>query len=174
MVIFSFYFVKIDEVMRQLNRSSELLLETREEHEVFEPYLCDGLMTKVYRVDMATRDVDGPFSVRVSKTQTVLDFKQILARKFGLYEKTLVLGLNDYKKGSKILSNNDATLKEEDMIEYSKVFVAVNNPDDPEYGTRFKQFVSTLDHLIGIYFVLPNMEPGEFIVRRIRRDYLEC
>ncbi|XP_062708304.1 ubiquitin carboxyl-terminal hydrolase 47 [Aedes albopictus] len=150
---------RIDEVMRQLNRSSELLLETREEHEVFEPYLCDGLMTKVYRVDMATRDVDGPFSVRVSKTQTVLDFKQILARKFGLYEKTLVLGLNDYKKGSKILSNNDATLKEEDMIEYSKVFVAVNNPDDPEYGTRFKQFVSTLDHLIGIYFVLPNMEP---------------
>lgn len=150
---------RIDEIMGQLKRSSELLLETREEHEVFEPYLRDGLMTKVYRVDLANRDVDGPFSVRMSKTQTVLDFKQILARKFGLYEKSLILALNDYKKDSKILSNNDATLKEEDMIEYSKVFVAVNNPDDTEFCNKFKQFVSTLDHLIGIYFVLPNMEP---------------
>lgn len=150
---------RMDEIMSQLKRCSELLLETREEHEVFEPYLRDGLMTKVYRVDMASRDVDGPFSIRASKTQTVLDFKQILARKFMLHEKSLILAKNDYNKGSKILSNNDATLKEEDMIEYSKVFVAVNSPDDPEFGNKFKQFVSRLDHLIGIYFVLPNMDP---------------
>lgn len=150
---------RIDEIMRELKRCSELLLETREEHEVFEPYLLDGLMTKVYRVDVASRDVDGPYSIRVSKTQTVLDFKQILARKFRLPEDSLVLGLNYYKVGSTILSNNDATLKEENIIEYSKVFVTVNCPDDPEFENTFKQFVFRLDHLIGIYFVLPNMDP---------------
>lgn len=152
---------KIEEIMRQLKRSSELLLETREEHEVFEPYLQNGVMTKVYRVDVANRDVDGPYSIRVNKTQNVLDFKQILARKFRLHEKSLVLALNEYNNGGngKILSNNDATIKEEGMIEYTKVFVAVHSPNDPEFENKFKQFVSRLDHLIGIYFILPNMEP---------------
>lgn len=150
---------RIDDTMRQLKRSSELLLETREEHEVFEPYLPDGLMTKVYHVNMATRDVDGPISVRVSKSQTVLDFKEIVARKLKLNAKHVILALNDYKEGSKMLTNNDASLRDESIIDYSKVFVTVNTPEDPEFGSKFKQFVARLDHLIGIYFVLPNMDP---------------
>ncbi|XP_065074039.1 ubiquitin carboxyl-terminal hydrolase 47 isoform X2 [Ochlerotatus camptorhynchus] len=150
---------RIDDTMRELKRSSELLLETREEHEVFEPYLPDGLMTKVYHVNMATHDVDGPISIRVSKSQTVLDFKEIVARKLILNAKHVILALNEYKEGSKILTNNDASLRDENIIDYCKVFVTVNNPEDPEFGCKFKQFVARLDHLIGIYFVLPNMDP---------------
>lgn len=150
---------RIDDTMRQLKRSSELLLETREEHEVFEPYLPEGLMTKVYHVNMATRDVDGPISLRVSKNQTVLDFKEIVARKLILNAKHVMLALNEYNEGSRILTNNDASLRDEGIIDYCKVFVTVNNPEDPEFGSKFKQFVSRLDHLIGIYFVLPNMDP---------------
>lgn len=149
--------------MRQLKRSSELLLESREEHEVFEPYLPDGLMTKVYPVNMATRDVDGPISIRVSKSQTVLDFKEIVARKLMLNAKHVILAFNEYKEGSRILINNDATLRDEGIIEYCKVFVTVNNPEDPEFGSKFKQFVARLDHLIGIYFVLPNMDSGKMV-----------
>lgn len=158
--------MKIDDTLKQLRRSSELLLETRAEHEVFEPYLPDGLMTKVYHVNMGPGDVDGPISIRVSKNQTVLDFKEIVARKLIMNAKHVVLALNDYKEGSKILSNNDASLRDENIIDYSKVFVTVNNPEDDDFGNKFKQFVARLDHLIGIYFVLPNMDPGEIVLNR--------
>lgn len=150
---------RIDETLRQLKKSSELLLETRKEHEVFEPYLPDGVMTKVYHVNMVSGDVDGPIAIRVSKNQTVLDFKEIVARKLILNAKHVMLAFNDYNEGSKILTNNDASLRDEGIIDYSKVFVTVNNPDDSEFGNKFKQFVTRLDHLIGIYFVLPNMDP---------------
>lgn len=151
---------RIDKVMNQLKRSSDLLLETREEHEVFEPYPQeDGLMTKVYRVDLASRDVDGPTSIRVTKSQTVWEFKNVLARRLVMNPKHVVVAVNEYKEGSKILTNNDASLRDEGVIDYCKVFVTVSNPEDSEFGNKFKEFVSRLDHLIGIYFVLPNMEP---------------
>lgn len=148
---------RIDEVMESLEKCSELLLESREEHEVFEPYLPDGVMTKVYKIDTVTRDVDGPITLRVSKTQTVLDFKMIVGRKLQLNPKSLMLAVNEYKDVTKILNDNDATLRDAGFIEYCKVFVTVNNSaEDPE---KFKQFVSRLDYVIGIYFVLPNMDP---------------
>lgn len=150
---------RIDETLRKLKRSSELLLETRDEHEVFEPYLPDGVMTKVYNVNMVSGDVDGPISIRVSKNQTVLDFKEIVARKLVMNAKHVMLGLNGYNEGSRLLTNNDASLRDESIIDYSKVFVTVNNPEDSEFGNKFKKFVARLDHLIGIYFVLPKMDP---------------
>lgn len=151
---------RIDDVMQSLEKCSELLLETREEYEVFEPYLPEGVMTKVYKIDLASRDVDGPISIRVSKTQTVLDFKMIVGRKLQLNPKSLMLAVNEYKDVSKILSDNDATLRDAGFIQYCKVFVTVNNTaEDPSFGDKFKQFVSRLDYVIGIYFVLPNMDP---------------
>lgn len=153
---------QIDEVMRSLEKCSEVLLETREEHEVFEPYLPEGVMTKVYRIDMATRDVDGPISIRASKTQTVLDYKMIVGRKLQLNPKSLMLAVNEYKEVSKILGDNDATLRDAGFIQYCKVFVTVNNcAEDADFGAKFKAFVSRLDHIIGMYFVLPNMDPGK-------------
>ncbi|EDS44196.1 ubiquitin carboxyl-terminal hydrolase 64E [Culex quinquefasciatus] len=151
---------RIDEVMRSLEKCSEVLLETREEHEVFEPYLPEGVMTKVYRIDLATRDVDGPISIRASKTQTVLDYKMIVGRKLQLNPKSLMLAVNEYKEVSKILGDNDATLRDAGFIQYCKVFVTVNNcAEDADFGAKFKAFVSRLDHIIGMYFVLPNMDP---------------
>lgn len=151
---------RIDDVMRSLKKCNELLLETREEHEVFEPYLPEGVMTKVYKIDLDTRDVDGPISIRASKTQTVLDYKMIIGRKLQLNPKSLMLAVNEYKEVSKILSDNDATLRDAGFIQYCKVFLTVNNSaEDPDFGAKFKAFVSRLDHVIGIYFVLPKMDP---------------
>lgn len=149
----------IDDIMKHLLSSTELLLEIREEQEVFEPYLKDGVMTKVYMIDLPSRDVDGPISVRVSKNQTVLDYKMIIARKLHQNPKHIVLALNEYKEGSKILNDNEATLRAKGFIQYCKVFVTVNNPEDPEFANKFTQFVARLDHVIGIYFILPNMDP---------------
>ncbi|XP_055620915.1 ubiquitin carboxyl-terminal hydrolase 47 [Toxorhynchites rutilus septentrionalis] len=149
----------IGDVLRQLERSNELLLETREEHEVFEPYLPDGVMTKLYRVDICSRDVDGPISIRASKNQTVLDYKMIIARKFLLNPKSITLALNEYKNGSRILLDNEATLRDEGFIEYCKVFVTVNNAEDTDFPNKFRQVASKLDHVIALYFVLPKMDP---------------
>lgn len=151
---------QIDYLLRQLEKCNELLLETREEHEVFEPYLPEGVMTKVYRVDLCNRNVDGPISIRASKLQTVLDYKSILARKFMLNPANIALALNEYKGGSRILLNNGAYLREEGFIEYCKVFVTVNNEEDSDFANKFRQFVSKLDHVISLYFVLPKMDPG--------------
>ncbi|XP_053690327.1 ubiquitin carboxyl-terminal hydrolase 47 [Sabethes cyaneus] len=148
----------IDDIMKHLQNSSELLLETRAEHEVFEPYLPQGTMTKVYKLDLATQDVDGPITVRVSKKQTVQDYKNIIARKLQLNAANILLAINEYKNGAKLLTNNAATLGEEGFIQYCKVFVTVNNTDDSDFVTKFKEFANRLDHVICLFFILPNMD----------------
>ncbi|XP_055533774.1 ubiquitin carboxyl-terminal hydrolase 47 isoform X2 [Wyeomyia smithii] len=148
----------IDDIMKHLQQSSELLLETRAEHEVFEPYLLQGVMTKVYKLELSTRDVEGPISIRASKIQSVLDYKKIIARKLQMNTANMIVAINEYKEGAKLLTDNAATLGDEGFIQYCKVFVTVNNTDDPDFIAKFKDFANRLDHVISLFFVLPNMD----------------
>uniref|UniRef100_A0A182YEJ4 Ubiquitin carboxyl-terminal hydrolase 47 n=1 Tax=Anopheles stephensi TaxID=30069 RepID=A0A182YEJ4_ANOST len=153
----------IDEVMRMLKRCDALLLEVREEGETFEEYLVQGVMTKVYRVDVNARDVEGPLSIRVNLSQTVAQYRAVIARKLKLNPKTILIGMTVHKDSAKLLQNDDATLEDEHFIEYCKVFVTTapqHTGDDPEqYCARFRSFMQRLDHLVSLYLVLPNMEP---------------
>lgn len=150
---------RIDDVMCQLEKSSELLLETREEHENFERYTPGGIMTKIYNVDPISRDVDGPISIRANRDHTVLQFRKIISRKLRLNHKNVIIALDKYKEPIAVLTDNDATLESQKFIQYCKVFVTVNKPEDPDFVEKFTQFASRLDHVISLYFVLPPMDP---------------
>uniref|UniRef100_A0A182JX96 Ubiquitin carboxyl-terminal hydrolase 47 n=1 Tax=Anopheles christyi TaxID=43041 RepID=A0A182JX96_9DIPT len=153
----------IDEVMRMLKRCDSLLLEVREEGESFEEYLVQGVMTKVYKVDVNGRDVEGPVSIRANLSQTVAQYRAVIARKLKLNPKTILVGMTVHKDSAKLLQNDDATLEDEHFIEYCKVFVTTApqpSADDPEqYCARFRQFIQRLDHLVSFYIVVPNMDP---------------
>ncbi|XP_050073446.1 ubiquitin carboxyl-terminal hydrolase 47 [Anopheles maculipalpis] len=153
----------IDEVMRMLKRCDALLLEVREEGETFEEYLVQGVMTKVYKVDVNARDVEGPLSIRVNLSQTVAQYRAVIARKLKLNPKTILIGMTVHKDSAKLLQNDDATLEDEHFIEYCKVFVTTvpqQTGDDPEqYYARFRTFMQRLDHLVSLYILLPKMEP---------------
>ncbi|XP_058066376.1 ubiquitin carboxyl-terminal hydrolase 47 [Anopheles bellator] len=153
----------IDELMRMLKRCDGLLLEVRDEDDKFEEYLPQGVMTKVYKVDVNSRDVQGPISIRANSSQTVAQYKAVIARKLKLNVKTLMVGLTVHKDNAKLLQNDTATLADENFIEYCKVFVSTMSPaassDDGEWCNRFRQFIQRLDHLVSLYLVLPDMTP---------------
>ena len=115
----------------------------------------------MYKVDVNSQIVDGPFPIRIANSQTVLEYKSIIARKLGLNTKQIVLALNVHKDETRLLEDNDAKIDDENLIQYSKIFVAVNNPADPEFQCKLKYLASRLDHLISLYFALPNMDSGE-------------
>ncbi|KFB43249.1 AGAP007106-PA-like protein [Anopheles sinensis] len=155
----------INEVMSQLKRCDGLLLEVREEGETFEKYLPHGVMTKVYKVDPNSRDVEGPLSIRANLTQTVAEYKAVIARKLKQNPKTLLVGMTVHKDSPKLLANEEATLADEHFIDYCKVFVMVPPPatqtiadDADQYSQRFLHFIQRLDHLVALYIVLPNLE----------------
>uniref|UniRef100_A0A182Q081 Ubiquitin carboxyl-terminal hydrolase 47 n=1 Tax=Anopheles farauti TaxID=69004 RepID=A0A182Q081_9DIPT len=151
----------IDEVMRMLKRCDALLLEVCEEGEIFEEYLAHGVMTKVYKVDVNARDVEGPVSIRANLSQTVAQYKAVIACKLKLNPKTMLVGMTVHKECAKLLQSDDAKLEDEHFIEYCKVFVttAPAAEDAEQYFGRFRQFIQRLDHLISLYIVLPDMEP---------------
>ncbi|XP_040166058.1 ubiquitin carboxyl-terminal hydrolase 47 [Anopheles arabiensis] len=152
----------IDEVMRMLKRCDSLLLEVREEGETFEEYQVQGVMTKVYKVDVNGRDVEGPVSIRANLSQTVAQYRAIIARKLKLNPKAILVGMTVHKESAKLLQTDDATLEDEHFIEYCKVFVTVAptaGDDREQYGARFRHFIQRLDHLVSFYIVLPNMDP---------------
>uniref|UniRef100_A0A182P466 Ubiquitin carboxyl-terminal hydrolase 47 n=1 Tax=Anopheles epiroticus TaxID=199890 RepID=A0A182P466_9DIPT len=163
----------IDQVMRMLKRCDALLLEVREEGETFEPYSVHGVMTKVYKVDVNARDVEGPVSVRANLSQTVAQYRAVIARKLKLNPKTLLIGMTVHKDSAKLLQNDDATLEDENFIEYCKVFVTTApqpSADDAEpYCARFRQFMQRLDHLVSFYIAVPNMDPDTLASQSIPR-----
>ncbi|XP_058457623.1 ubiquitin carboxyl-terminal hydrolase 47 [Malaya genurostris] len=144
----------IEDIMKHLVHSSELLLETREEHEVFEPYLTPGgIMTKVYKVDSDLQNVTGPISIRANKKQTIMEYKKMIGRKLQLNPNDITLAEYRYNEGPRLLDDNEATLQ--DFIQYCKVFVL-----DSSAAESYGKVVNALKDLISIYFVLPNMDPS--------------
>lgn len=152
----------IDEIMKSLKKSSELLLETRDEDELFESYHPDSIMTKVYKVDVASRDVDGPITIPVRKDHTILHYKMRIGSKFklNLAITDLVLAINEYKEGSRLLLDESKTVRDEGFIQYCKVFVTADNLDDSSFADKFNQFVSGLDHVVCMYLIVPFMDPA--------------
>ncbi|ETN63869.1 ubiquitin carboxyl-terminal hydrolase 47 [Anopheles darlingi] len=142
----------------------------------------------VYKVDVNNRDVEGPLSLRANLSQTVAQYKAVIARKLRLNPKALLLGMTVHKDNAKLLQNEDATLGEENFIEYCKVFVApmgtsastttnsTTATEDPaEWCNRFRHFIQRLDHVVSLYLTLPNMEQEtleSLAIPRLSKDAL--
>lgn len=95
--------------------SSELLLEIREENATFSVYLPGDIETKVYLIKTCTIDIDGPFSIRVSKNTCVRKYKEILAESLSLPADDLLLATFKYSSSATLLDQDNAILSEEDV-----------------------------------------------------------
>ncbi|XP_058838684.1 ubiquitin carboxyl-terminal hydrolase 47 isoform X2 [Topomyia yanbarensis] len=149
----------IEDIMKHLVNTGELLLETREDYEVFEPYLTPGgIMTKIYMINSVTREennflfnVKGPISIRANKSQTIMDFKKMIGRKLQLNPNDITLAEYQYKWGPRLLENNEDTLQ--DFIQYCKVLVLVGNAKE-FYGI----VANALKNVISLYFIVPDID----------------
>lgn len=131
-------------------------------------------------MDVNNRDVEGPLSLRANLSQTVAQYKAVIARKLRLNPKALLLGMTVHKDNAKLLQNEEATLGEENFIEYCKVFAAPTgtsattstttttvNEDPTEWCNRFRHFIQRLDHVVSLYLTLPSMEQGNAAERNL-------
>lgn len=82
-------------------------------------------MTKVFVIDVENEKIDGPFSVRANRIQTVGEFKQTLAKVLSLNASKIKIFVEKYKSNFR----DEQTLKAEDFYPTSKVKqILVNDP----------------------------------------------
>lgn len=93
--------------------SSELLLEIRDENAKFDVYVPGDIETKVYVVDTATADIDGPYYVRVHKNKTVRKYREVLAQHLRLPIDDILMAT--FKFSPTLLEQDNAILSDEDV-----------------------------------------------------------
>lgn len=106
---------RVSELLSNLQFPYDLLLEIRDEDGTFEPYACGEIETKVYNVDIGTSDIDGPTIVRVQKTATIGDYKQLLATKLRLNIEDILLATLKYTTYATLLDMDRTALSDEDV-----------------------------------------------------------
>ncbi|CRK93812.1 CLUMA_CG007339, isoform A [Clunio marinus] len=144
---------QIGDIMYKLINRMELLLEVRDEGKEFEEYLQGGVTVKLYQIFLSTSksDIDGPFEVRAYEHKTIEHFKTSIRKNLGLDDTSpMTLAVKHYGSNAKILQD-DVTVKSEDIIGGSKVFMTVDK--DLE---RFKSAVEDMNNVLTLYFTLPN------------------
>lgn len=171
------------ELLNKLNSACSLLLEIRDEDDVFESYACGEIETKVYNVDTVTSDIDGPTIVRVQKAATVGEYKQLVARKLKLSVDDILLATLKYATHASLLEVNQTPLADEDVSLFAqwnnenwlkltswlffiqinhkaKVFVAIKG-STPIDSKKFEQIVQRSHHIITLFFSLPKTDKGK-------------
>lgn len=147
---------KIGTIMDSLKNNTELLLETRGEEEEFEVYEPHGNMTKVYIINLHTLDIDGPMDVRALDNDTVLAYKQKIARKINVGQENLMLSLKQFAADPpKFLMHDTELLKDVGFNNGVKVYVGVLTAFS-DCAPNFMKVVERFDNLITLYLLLPN------------------
>lgn len=106
---------RISELLSNLQFPYDLLLEIRDEDGVFEPYACGEIETRVFNVDTITSDIDGPTIVRVQKTATIGEYKQLLAKRLQLNVDDILLATLKYTAYAALLETDRTALSDEDV-----------------------------------------------------------
>lgn len=105
--------------------SNELLLEIRDEESPFDVYVQGDIDTKVFTVDMATSDIDGPINVRVHKNATVEEYKRTLSRKLHMPVDEMLVATLKYSANASLLKSDDSKVSNENV---GVKFVAICRP----------------------------------------------
>uniref|UniRef100_A0A6B2EIY1 Ubiquitin carboxyl-terminal hydrolase 47 n=1 Tax=Phlebotomus kandelakii TaxID=1109342 RepID=A0A6B2EIY1_9DIPT len=136
----------------------DLLIESREPGEVFEAYEENGISTKVFLLDLATSDIDGPFHVFGKGGQgTVGDFRGAVRRKLGMSE-TAQLHMAYMCVESVCMLARDEDVLSQYLVASSKVFVAKGSEGALDEGA-FKCLAEKCSHLMTVFVVLPERDP---------------
>lgn len=151
--------VPLQQCFKDTSRMLEMVLETRDEGVEFEPVELGSIRTRVFVVDLHTEDVDGVTYVRVKPEHTVAQYKAAVAKKLRLNADQMVVALSKSNNFASVLNDDQMTVEAEDMAEQSKVFVAmVGNGRCNEVGDQLKRAIERFEHILTLYFVLPNTD----------------
>lgn len=175
--------VLLNDILKLIPRTSEFLLEVREENEVFEEYLPGSILTRIYTVDPDTFEVADPIHVRCMETCQIGAYKKIISSKLQLNQEQMIVALLQFNGTARILDVDDSTISKEGVYVLSKIFVttfkttkakkkkvgtakavatalASNTDEDDQKNEllkRFKRIVERYDHIITLFFVLPDL-----------------
>uniref|UniRef100_A0A7G3B1T1 Ubiquitin carboxyl-terminal hydrolase 47 n=1 Tax=Lutzomyia longipalpis TaxID=7200 RepID=A0A7G3B1T1_LUTLO len=136
----------------------DLLIETRQPGETFEPYEENGISVKVFTVDLETADVDGPFHVRTKGSRsTIGEFRELLREKLKI---TDVQPLDiAYKDDCVYFLRKDQDATGLNLISSTKVFVTTSGVKvGEESEVTFKRLTEQFSELIELYIVLPERD----------------
>ncbi|CAO1302522.1 unnamed protein product [Diamesa serratosioi] len=144
-------------IMSSLCNRLELLLEVREEDQVFEIYYPGGIMTRVYQVHVnhpLPDDIDGPFCVRGYEQKPISDYKIATAEKLFFLgsQKPLLMAFKNTNDKVKIVNDDTRTLRSELIYGSTKVFVTT----DVDEQKNFQNSIYKFENLFALYFLLPN------------------
>ncbi|PSN42002.1 Ubiquitin carboxyl-terminal hydrolase 47 [Blattella germanica] len=153
----------IGEILSSLrgNYKYDLLMEIRKEDQEFETYQPGGVATKVFLVDVETEEVDGPTIVRGNLSQTVKEFKVTLSKVFNLDPKSIKIVLEKHSNESRLLDNDEKTLKLEGFYGSNKIFIATSCDEDPEKPfiiSKLHNIIDRFEHIISLQMVLPAID----------------
>lgn len=149
--------------MNALPNATELLLEMRDADKPFEEYQPNSIQTKYFKIDMHTSDIDGPYELRVPEECTILEYKKKIAEKFKLNANTIILAVENYNN-SKILNNNEATLRSMHVSWRNKLYITSDNALNSNEETndiiykKFQQIICSFEDIATLYFLLPQTD----------------
>ncbi|XP_038663901.1 ubiquitin carboxyl-terminal hydrolase 47 isoform X1 [Scyliorhinus canicula] len=141
----------------------DLLLETRQPNQAFQPYKSGEVMVKVHVVDLKTETLIPPVSVRAYLNQTVAEFKQLISQATGLSAETMRIVLERCCNDLRMLSVPNKTLKAEGFFRSNKIFVESSDIQDNQAAFTESQLWHLLDqhaNTIRLYVSLPEQSPG--------------
>uniref|UniRef100_A0A3Q3MWL6 Ubiquitin carboxyl-terminal hydrolase 47 n=1 Tax=Mastacembelus armatus TaxID=205130 RepID=A0A3Q3MWL6_9TELE len=147
----------------------DLLLETRQPEQVFQPYKPGEVMVKVHVVDLKNETIASPISVRAYLNQTITEFKQLIAQVSFLL-KTMRVVLERCYNDLRLLYVPNKTLKAEGFFRSNKVFVESSESTDLQVAFTDSLLWKLLDrhgNTIRLLVLLPEQSPGTLANRTL-------
>ncbi|KAG1675916.1 Ubiquitin carboxyl-terminal hydrolase 47 [Nymphon striatum] len=143
------------------NNKFDLLLETRPPDKEFECYKAGGTSVKVNVINLESEAIQITKSVRGYLTQTIGEFKELIAKELELPSEEMRLVLDKGCTDMKPLVIPERTLKDEGFYYTSKVFVECSGSEDSEKpfeSSKFHKILERYSHTICIYVTLPKVD----------------
>ncbi|GAB0088457.1 Ubiquitin carboxyl-terminal hydrolase [Sergentomyia squamirostris] len=137
---------------------NDLLLEIRQSNETFKAYEADGISTKVFLLDLATRDIDGPYDVRAkSGRSTVREFKDTIRECLKIPENSPLHLAYTVIESVSFLHDDQDTLSKH-IVSSAKIFVtttAMSVGDDTE--RTFRNLTKHYSCVLTMHVVMPDV-----------------
>lgn len=141
---------------------SDWLLEIRARDAEFVEYKPGGINMKIYIVNVEQETVTGPLAFRGYESQTVGEFKELLAKVVNIDRGQIKIASEPFNATSAELAlfehDDDELLSQTGISGACKVYVTScmdEDPDKPFVITRFHKIIDKFEHIIAVDVVLP-------------------
>lgn len=155
----------------------DLLLETKHPDQEFQEYRPGGVTVKVYVADVVNDIIHEPISVRAYQTQTVTEFKRLVASILQCDVDKMRCVLERFHSDLRFLAVPNKTLKAEGFFKSNKVYIEFSGLESVECGhfpgSRFYKLLDRHQNTIRIYVNIPSVDDvNEYMKSSFRHNKL--